>query len=49
MQIGVTKESDPLEHRVAATPDSVEALIDLGASVSVARGAGADAGFTDAA
>lgn len=47
MQVGVANESEPGEHRVAATPDSVEALLALGLDVVVARGAGADAGFTD--
>lgn len=49
VQVGVCNESEPGEHRVAATPDSVVALIDLGASVVVAAGAGTDAGFTDSA
>ncbi|WP_428239924.1 Re/Si-specific NAD(P)(+) transhydrogenase subunit alpha [Gynuella sp.] len=47
MLIVVPKERDPLEHRVAATPASVEKLIKLGFSVSVQSDAGADASFTN--
>ena len=49
MLIVVPKERDPLEHRVAATPASVEKLIKLGFSVSIQSEAGADASFTDEA
>ncbi|AJQ94667.1 Re/Si-specific NAD(P)(+) transhydrogenase subunit alpha [Gynuella sunshinyii] len=47
MLIVVPKERDPLEHRVAATPASVEKLIKLGFTVSVQSDAGADASFTN--
>jgi len=47
MKIGVPKESAALERRVAATPDSVKKLLSLGFEVSVARGAGTQAGWDD--
>jgi NAD(P) transhydrogenase subunit alpha len=49
MRIGVPKESLALERRVAATPDSVKKLVTLGFEVAIARGAGVDAGWDDAA
>lgn len=52
MQVAVLKETAPREHRVALTPDSASRLIKrIKATVDVVveRGAGASAGFTDAA
>lgn len=53
MKIAVPRESDAVETRVAATPDTVKKLIALGATVSVEKGAGLasripDAEFKDA-
>ena len=47
--VGVLKEIDPREKRVAGTPASVERLQKLGLRVIVESGAGAGAGFEDAA
>jgi NAD(P) transhydrogenase subunit alpha len=47
MKIGVPKESAPEERRVAATPESVKKLRNLGFEIGVARGAGSDAGYAD--
>ncbi|GAA5524115.1 NAD(P) transhydrogenase subunit alpha [Microbulbifer aestuariivivens] len=47
MIIAIPKETAPGEHRVAATPDSVRRLRDLGFSVAVERGAGEAASFPD--
>jgi NAD(P) transhydrogenase subunit alpha len=49
MKIAVLKERRPHERRVAATPDSTKKLIGLGAELAVEAGAGAAAGFADAA
>ncbi|MCW8125821.1 Re/Si-specific NAD(P)(+) transhydrogenase subunit alpha [Microbulbifer halophilus] len=49
MIIAIPKETAPGEARVAATPDSVERLRDLGFSVALEQGAGAPASFTDEA
>lgn len=49
MIIGVVKEADPNETRVAATPTTVEALRKLGYDVVIEPGAGARADFADAA
>jgi NAD(P) transhydrogenase subunit alpha len=49
LAIGVPRESLDGEHRVALTPAVVPALAKLGAEVVVESGAGAEAGFTDAA
>jgi H+-translocating NAD(P) transhydrogenase subunit alpha len=46
--IAVLSEIDPGESRVGATPDTVKKLIALGATVSVASGAGLSSGITDA-
>lgn len=48
MNIGVVKEIKPQEHRVAATPGSVQALVAAGHTVTVEAGAGGGSGFTDA-
>ncbi|HEY8911916.1 NAD(P) transhydrogenase subunit alpha [Lacisediminihabitans sp.] len=47
MNIGVRREIDPGERRVAATPESVLQLVAAGLSVSVEQGAGAAAGYPD--
>lgn len=47
MKIAIPKESNALEHRVAATPASIEKLIKLGYSVVVESGAGQSSSFTD--
>lgn len=49
MHIAVLTETRPGEARVAATPDSVKALVKAGAQVTVQKGAGAGASFTDEA
>jgi len=49
MIVGIVKEAAPGERRVAATPDSVTTLIQLGFSVTVESGAGIAAGFDDEA
>lgn len=48
MKIAVLKESDPLETRVAATPETVKKFTGLGAHMAVEAGAGETAGFADA-
>ena len=49
MRIGVPKEILPLERRVAATPESVKKLVELGLELAVERGAGVASGIPDAA
>jgi len=49
MRIAILAETYPGETRVAATPDSVKALVKTGAEVLVESGAGARADFADAA
>src|SRR5687768_5037908 len=49
MIVGIVQEAAPGERRVAATPDSVTKLTQLGFSVVVESGAGLAAGFDDAA
>ncbi len=49
MIVGVPKETDPGESRVALVPDLVEKLRKAGLEVIVASGAGLEAGFTDEA
>lgn len=48
MKISVLKESAAHEARVSATPDTVKFYVEAGHSVSVAKGAGAAAHFSDA-
>lgn len=48
MKIAVLKESDPLETRVSATPETVKKFIALGAELAVEAGAGSTAGIADA-
>jgi NAD(P) transhydrogenase subunit alpha len=47
MRIAVPAESDPIEARVAATPETVKKFIALGAEVAVQSGAGLKSGFLD--
>ena len=47
MKVAIIKERRPHEHRVAATPDSVKRIIELGLDVAVESGAGADSYFPD--
>ena len=47
MRIGIPKESLLGENRVAGAPSSVSALIKLGFTVQVQKGAGSKASFTD--
>src|SRR5688572_27323978 len=49
MIVGIVKEAAPGERRVAATPDSVTKLTQLGFDVTVESGAGLAAGFDDVA
>jgi len=49
MRIGVPREAQAGETRVAATPNTVEQLVKLGYEVVVESGAGALSSFTDAA
>ena len=48
MRIAIAAESDSLEPRVAATPETVKKFKALGAEVFVARGAGLGSGILDA-
>jgi NAD(P) transhydrogenase subunit alpha len=48
MRIAVLSETDPVETRVAATPETVKRYRGLGAEVAVEAGAGARAGYPDA-
>jgi len=47
MRIGIVKEAEPGETRVAATPSTVGQLLKLGYDVVVEPGAGVRAGFAD--
>ena len=47
LTIGVVAEADPLENRVAQTPESLALLVKAGFHAKVASGAGASAGFSD--
>jgi len=49
MRLAVLKERRPGETRVAATPDTVKKLVQLGLTVAVETGAGAGAAIADAA
>ncbi|MCZ7532902.1 MAG: NAD(P) transhydrogenase subunit alpha [Acidimicrobiia bacterium] len=49
MHVGIRSEHRAREGRVAATPQSVESLVELGAGVSVESGAGRHAGISDQA
>ena len=47
MKVGIPKERREFERRVAATPDTVKKLVELGAQVVVERDAGACANYVD--
>ena len=49
LSIGIPKETEDLEKRVAQTPESVAKLVKEGFSVKVEKGAGVGADFSDAA
>jgi len=49
MKIGIPKERRPGEARVAASPDTVKKLIDLGFEVAVEKGAGVGSSMPDEA
>ena len=49
MKIAIPKERRPHEARVAASPETVKALVGLGASVAVEKAAGLGAAITDEA
>lgn len=49
MRVGVGREQCDGEHRVAATPETVQQLAALGLEITVERGAGAQAGYPDEA
>jgi len=49
MKVGIFKENEKVESRVAATPDSVGRLIKLGLEVMVEKGAGILSGYPDEA
>ena len=48
MKIGIAKEIDGLEPRVAATPDTVKKFVALGVEVAIEPGAGVKSGLLDA-
>src|SRR5579864_5707640 len=48
MKIGIPKEIDPAEPRVAAVPDTIKKLKALGADVAIEPGAGVKSGLPDA-
>src|SRR6187200_2225568 len=48
MRIAVARETEPVEDRVAATPDTVKKMTGLGAEVAVEPGAGTASGIPDA-
>ena len=48
MRIAVAREVDPVEDRVAATPETVKKMKGLGAEVAVEPGAGTKSGIPDA-
>lgn len=47
MKLAILKEMRPGETRVAASPETVKKFVDLGLAVSVEKGAGASASFSD--
>jgi NAD(P) transhydrogenase subunit alpha len=48
MKLGIAKEVDVLEPRVAATPDTVKKFVALGVEVAIEPGAGVKSGLLDA-
>ncbi|MGF1477283.1 MAG: Re/Si-specific NAD(P)(+) transhydrogenase subunit alpha, partial [Geminicoccaceae bacterium] len=49
MKIGIPKELEPGEARIAVSPDTAKRLVGLGVDVVVERGAGLEAAFEDSA
>ena len=49
MNIGVPKETDPVESRSAIIPGNVKRLVALGATVQIETGAGDGSGFSEEA
>ena len=47
MKVCVPRENFPGEKRVAATPEAVKKIVDLGFEVSVEQNAGIEAGISD--
>jgi len=47
MKVGILKENEKLEARVAATPDSISRLLKLGLEVVIEKGAGVLSGYSD--
>jgi NAD(P) transhydrogenase subunit alpha len=47
LNVGVCKETEKNEHRVALTPEGVEKLKGLGFEVQIEKGAGANSSYTD--
>src|SRR6516225_3989806 len=47
MRIGIAREVDPAERRVAATPETIKKLMALGAELAVEPGAGVKSGIGD--
>ncbi|NOY38447.1 MAG: alanine dehydrogenase [Chlorobi bacterium] len=47
LSIGIPRESDSFENRVALTPEAVEILVSHGHTVLVSRSAGLEASYTD--
>jgi NAD(P) transhydrogenase subunit alpha len=47
MKVGILKENEEIEARIAASPDSVSRLLKLGLEVVVEKNAGLLSGFTD--
>lgn len=47
LTVGIPREADPHERRVAVVPSTVPALIKLGLKVIIESGAGVESGFTD--
>jgi proton-translocating NAD(P)+ transhydrogenase subunit alpha len=49
MKVAVVKERRAFERRVAASPDTVKRMVEMGLEVAAESGAGAETSFTDAA
>ena len=47
MHFGIVADKDPLEHRVPISPYGVEELVAQGHEVTIERGAGAKANFSE--
>ncbi len=47
MKVAVVKERRAFERRVAASPDSIKRMVEMGLEVAAESGAGAEASFTD--